>query len=107
MTLEGTRNTSLDVLDEAAQVAEDALPAKIVSKGMSAAHAKVWLKVADSLYKKLGRPLRPDDFVDFASRIVTDPANTRAIRAYEKAGFEKVRMVDTPDGPALLMTRNA
>jgi len=44
-----------------------------------------------------------------APRIVTDPdpANTRAIRAYEKAGFEKVRMVDTPDGPALLMTRNA
>ena len=44
-----------------------------------------------------------------APRIVTDPdpANTRAIRAYEKAGFEKVRMVDTPDGPALLMARNA
>jgi len=44
-----------------------------------------------------------------APRIVTDPdpANARAIRAYEKAGFEKVRMVDTPDGPALLMVRNA
>jgi aminoglycoside 6'-N-acetyltransferase len=42
-------------------------------------------------------------------RIVTDPdpANARAVRAYEKAGFEKVRMVDTPDGPALLMVRNA
>jgi len=42
-------------------------------------------------------------------RIVTDPdpANTRAVRAYEKAGFEKVKMVDTPDGPALLMVRNA
>jgi aminoglycoside 6'-N-acetyltransferase len=42
-------------------------------------------------------------------RIVTDPdpANTRAIRAYEKAGFEKAGMVDTPDGPALLMVRNA
>ena len=41
-------------------------------------------------------------------RIVTDPdpANNRAIRAYEKAGFEKDRMVDTPDGPALLMIRN-
>ena len=43
-----------------------------------------------------------------APRIVTDPdpANARAIRAYEKAGFEKVRMIDTPDGPALLMVRN-
>ena len=42
-------------------------------------------------------------------RIVTDPdpANARAIRAYEKAGFEKAGMVETPDGPALLMVRNA
>jgi aminoglycoside 6'-N-acetyltransferase len=32
-----------------------------------------------------------------------DPANTRAIRAYEKAGFYRDRIVDTPDGPALLM----
>src|ERR1700704_1464073 len=35
-----------------------------------------------------------------------DPANARAIRAYEKAGFSKDRIVDTPDGPALLMVRN-
>jgi aminoglycoside 6'-N-acetyltransferase len=44
-----------------------------------------------------------------APRMVTDPdpANTRAVRAYEKAGFEKTGMVDTPDGPALLMVRNA
>ena len=43
-----------------------------------------------------------------APRMVTDPdpVNRRAMRAYEKAGFEKVRMVDTPDGPALLMVRN-
>ncbi|MCC8970175.1 GNAT family N-acetyltransferase [Bradyrhizobium brasilense] len=42
-------------------------------------------------------------------RIVTDPdpANARAIRAYEKAGFRKMGMVDTPDGPALLMARDA
>ena len=41
-------------------------------------------------------------------RVVTDPdpANARAVRAYEKAGFERDRMVDTPDGPALLMVRN-
>jgi aminoglycoside 6'-N-acetyltransferase len=44
-----------------------------------------------------------------APRVVTDPdpANARAIRAYEKAGFEKVHAVDTPDGIALLMVRNA
>jgi len=42
-------------------------------------------------------------------RIVTDPdpENPRAIRAYEKAGFEKVHLVDTPDGIALLMVRNS
>jgi aminoglycoside 6'-N-acetyltransferase len=40
-------------------------------------------------------------------RIVTDPdpVNVRAVRAYEKAGFARERMVDTPDGPALLMVR--
>lgn len=36
-----------------------------------------------------------------------DPANTRAIRAYEKAGFIKDRVVETPDGPALLMVRDS
>ena len=43
-----------------------------------------------------------------APRVVTDPdpANSRALRAYEKAGFEKDRMVETPDGLALLMVRN-
>jgi aminoglycoside 6'-N-acetyltransferase len=42
-------------------------------------------------------------------RVVTDPDpdNARAIRAYEKAGCEKIRLVDTPDGSALLMVRNA
>lgn len=35
-----------------------------------------------------------------------DPTNTRAIRAYEKAGFHRSNIVDTPDGPALLMVRN-
>lgn len=36
-----------------------------------------------------------------------DPASHHAVRAYERAGFEKVRMVDTLDRPALLMVRNA
>jgi aminoglycoside 6'-N-acetyltransferase len=44
-----------------------------------------------------------------APRIITDPdpANARAIRAYEKAGFQRDREVDTPDGRALLMVCNA
>jgi aminoglycoside 6'-N-acetyltransferase len=42
-------------------------------------------------------------------RVITDPnpANARAIRAYEKAGFLRLREVDTPGGRALLMVRNA
>ena len=38
-------------------------------------------------------------------RVLTDadPANARAIRAYEKAGFRWDRLVDTLDGRALLM----
>jgi aminoglycoside 6'-N-acetyltransferase len=42
-------------------------------------------------------------------RVVTDPdpSNLRAVRAYEKAGFRKDREVDTPDGRALIMVRNA
>ncbi|MGL3212147.1 GNAT family N-acetyltransferase [Bradyrhizobium sp. BR 1433] len=50
-----------------------------------------------------------DRLAQGAPRIVTDPdpANARAIRAYEKAGFQKMGMVDTLDGPALLMARDA
>lgn len=42
-------------------------------------------------------------------RVVTDPdpTNARAIRAYEKAGFRKDRLVDTSDGLALLMVCNS
>src|SRR6202521_4471411 len=41
-------------------------------------------------------------------RVVTDPDpdNVRAVRAYTKAGFRSERLVDTPDGPALLMVRD-
>jgi aminoglycoside 6'-N-acetyltransferase len=44
-----------------------------------------------------------------APRAVTDPNpdNGRAIRAYEKAGFQKQRLVATCDGTALLMVRDA
>lgn len=41
------------------------------------------------------------------TRVQTDPSpdNARAIRCYEKAGFVRRGVVDTPDGAALLMTR--
>ena len=43
-----------------------------------------------------------------APRIVADPnpVNARAVRAYAKAGFQEAGMVETPDGPALLMVRD-
>jgi aminoglycoside 6'-N-acetyltransferase len=54
------------------------------------------------------------DFVDKllaagTPRVVLDPEpdNTRAIRAYEKAGFVRDRLIDTPNGVALLMVRDA
>jgi aminoglycoside 6'-N-acetyltransferase len=42
-------------------------------------------------------------------RVLTDPspANARAIKAYEKAKFNKHGPVETPDGSALLMVRDA
>lgn len=45
---------------------------------------------------------------DGTPRVVTDPdpANARAIHAYEKAGFRRDRLVETPDGTALLMIRD-
>jgi aminoglycoside 6'-N-acetyltransferase len=41
-------------------------------------------------------------------RVVTDPdpGNHRAVRAYTRAGFQSGRVIDTPDGPALLMVRD-
>jgi aminoglycoside 6'-N-acetyltransferase len=54
------------------------------------------------------------DFVDAlletgAPRVITDPdpANACAVKAYERAGLRKERLVATPDGRALLMVRNA
>jgi RimJ/RimL family protein N-acetyltransferase len=38
-----------------------------------------------------------------AIQLDPDPANARAIRCYEKAGFVPTGIVDTPDGQALLM----
>ena len=41
-------------------------------------------------------------------RVVTDPDpdNVRAVRACARAGFRRERLVDTPDGRALLMVRD-
>ncbi len=51
---------------------------------------------------------RTDLLLSGTPRVVIDPdpGNERAIRAYEKAGFCRDRIVDTPDGPALLMVRD-
>jgi len=48
-------------------------------------------------------------FANGTPRMVVDPnpGNPRAIRAYEKAGFIRDREVDTPEGVALLMLRDA
>jgi aminoglycoside 6'-N-acetyltransferase len=55
------------------------------------------------------RAFTDDLFGAGTPRVLTDPdpANARAIRAYEKAGFVKDKLVDTSDGVALLMVRNA
>jgi aminoglycoside 6'-N-acetyltransferase len=55
------------------------------------------------------RAFADDRLAGGAPRIVTDPDpnNARAIRAYENAGFERDRLVDTPDGISLLMIRDA
>jgi len=55
------------------------------------------------------RQFADERFLRGTPRVLTDPdpENARAVRAYEKAGFQRDRLVDTPDGPALLMIRNA
>jgi aminoglycoside 6'-N-acetyltransferase len=54
------------------------------------------------------RQFTDGQFASGIPRIVTDPDpdNVRAVRAYTKAGFESERMIETPDGPALMMVRN-
>jgi RimJ/RimL family protein N-acetyltransferase len=47
-----------------------------------------------------------DLFLDLSvTKVQTDPSpeNERAIRSYARAGFQPQRVVNTPDGPALLM----
>lgn len=48
-------------------------------------------------------------FAQQAPRVITDPdpSNARAIRAYEKAGFQQRDVVNTPDGHSLLMICDA
>jgi aminoglycoside 6'-N-acetyltransferase Ib len=69
-----------------------------------------FLARADQLGQGLGtamvRAFVAHLFADPAvTRVQTDPdpANGRAVRCYEKAGFRRVGEVDTPDGRALLM----
>jgi RimJ/RimL family protein N-acetyltransferase len=64
--------------------------------------------------EQLGQGLGSSMVRQFVESLFADPAvavvqadpslrNRRAIRAYEKAGFRRVRQVVTPDGPAVLM----
>lgn len=69
-----------------------------------------FLAEADDLNKGMGSAMIRAFLTRlFASADVTtiqtdpDPKNARAIRAYEKAGFVREALVDTPDGRALLM----
>lgn len=69
-----------------------------------------FLADGDGLGKGLGTKM-VGEFVAFlfrsraVTKVQTDPApgNTRAIRCYERAGFHRIGVVETPDGPALLM----
>ena len=69
-------------------------PAELLGKGHGSAIIR---QFADMLFEE-GCP-----------RLVIDPHpdNLRAIRAYEKAGFQAFDKRDTPFGPALLMARDA
>jgi len=69
-----------------------------------------FLADTDSLGRGLGTQM-VREFVQFlfedpaVTRIQADPTptNLRAIRCYEKAGFRRVGVVNTPDGAAMLM----
>ena len=65
---------------------------------------------------QLGKGLEPSWFelwlsccsmIPEVTKIQTDPSpsNLRAIRCYEKAGFERQGTVTTPDGPAVYMVQ--
>lgn len=69
-----------------------------------------FLAAADRLDQGLGRRMISafvrklfDDAAVSVVQTDPDPANLRAIRCYAAAGFQAVKTVDTPDGPALLM----
>ncbi len=66
---------------------------ELLSKGIGSAFVKQFI---DELLKK-----------DWIKKVIVDPdpANARAIRAYEKAGFQAISEITTPDGPALLMEK--
>ena len=59
-----------------------------------------WVKAWEPLVRALVELLFNDPEV---TKIQTDPSpsNLRAIRCYEKAGFERQGTVTTPDGPAV------
>jgi len=66
-------------------------------------------RLGQGLGTQMVRAFVADLFADpRVTRVQADPspANGRAIRCYEKAGFRRVHEILTPDGPALLMHRD-
>ena len=61
-------------------------------------------QAVDELPDETGAMASPDH-VGYADELV-DAACPGRVRAYAKAGFQSERVVETPDGPALLMVRN-
>jgi aminoglycoside 6'-N-acetyltransferase Ib len=68
--------------------------------------------VAESQH--LGQGIGTQMVIEFLKLLFSDPAvtkiqadpapsNARAIRCYEKAGFHRVGLITTPDGPGMLM----
>jgi RimJ/RimL family protein N-acetyltransferase len=58
-------------------------------------------KILTQYIQNLIQQKRPTKFI-----IDPEPANIRAIRAYEKVGFRKQALIQTPNGKAQLMTLN-
>ena len=81
------------------------IQARVRGIDQSLANASQWAKAWEpKLVRALVELLFNDPEV---TKIQTDPSpsNLRAIRCYEKAGFERQGTVTTPDGPAVYMVQ--
>lgn len=65
MTLDSDDSKAIQNIDTRALADENALPAQVVSRGLSQENARLWLRVTAHLHEKLGRPVQPKDYVTF------------------------------------------